>query len=183
MTKEATIKPEDKKVVSLWLDDYDNIFSDFDPRSYSQRALSDDFLAESKKVVQEYKPGEFDLTFLVPHGKRDKTTEKVIETRLHSYFRKQEHCLQNEHKEKLKKGIIFTIIGAICLIGAAFASYLENINFSLHMIRVLLEPSGWFLAWYGMDHILYHSNNNKYEKEFSEKMSHAEIVFDSYTDR
>ena len=30
--------------ISLVLDSYDDLFSDFDPRDYSQKALSDDFL-------------------------------------------------------------------------------------------------------------------------------------------
>ena len=34
----------DKAQVSLVLDTYDDIFSDFDPRPYDQRALSGDFL-------------------------------------------------------------------------------------------------------------------------------------------
>jgi hypothetical protein len=66
---------------------------------------------------------------------------------------------------------------------AAWALYLEQRGFLLSLARVILEPAGWFLAWYGMDHILYHSNTNKYEREFSDKMSHAEIVFDSFTNR
>ena len=33
--------------VSLWLDTYEDIFSDFDPRPYGQRALSEDFVAEA----------------------------------------------------------------------------------------------------------------------------------------
>ena len=32
--------------VSLVLESYNDIFSDFDPRNYSERALSDDFLIE-----------------------------------------------------------------------------------------------------------------------------------------
>jgi hypothetical protein len=183
MIKEKTIRPEDKKVVSLWMDTYDNIFSDFDPRPYSQRALSDDFLIEAKKVVHEYKPGEFDLTFLVPTGKRDKATEELIKERLHSYFKKQEHQLNKEYKEKIQKGIRFTVIGALCLITGAWALYLEERGFLLSLARVILEPSGWFLAWYGMDHIMYHSNTDKYEREFSDKMSRAEIVFESFTNR
>ena len=43
----------EKTQISLWLDDYADIFSDFDPRPFSQRALSDDFLNEAKKVVRE----------------------------------------------------------------------------------------------------------------------------------
>ena len=35
--------------ISIVLDSYDDLFSDFDPRPYRIRALSDDFLLECKK--------------------------------------------------------------------------------------------------------------------------------------
>ena len=183
MAKEKTIRPEDKKVVSLWLDDYENIFSDFDPRPFSQRALSDDFLIEAKKVAHEYKTGEFDITLLVPAGKRDIPMEKIIRGRLHSYFKKKEHQISEECKETTRKGIVFTIIGIICMITATFFLYLGSANFFMSLIIVILEPAGWFLAWNGMDHILFTSNANRSERDFAKKMSHAETVFDSYSNR
>ena len=45
-TKEETEKLLQQSEISLLLDSYDDIFSDFDPRPYNQRALSQDFLAE-----------------------------------------------------------------------------------------------------------------------------------------
>jgi hypothetical protein len=179
--KNIIIRPEEKINVSLWLDDYDGFFSDFDPRSYSQRALSDDFLTEVKKVVHEYKPGLFDITFLIPLGKRENTTEEIIKGRLHSYFKKKEHLLEIEYKNSIRKGVGWVITAFICLICAAYISYLQPKAFPLHIIRVILEPAGWFLAWSGMDNMISASRNNKYEMDFSKKMARAEIRFDAYS--
>jgi hypothetical protein len=33
------------EVISLWLATYDDLFSDFDPRSFTKRVLSDDFIS------------------------------------------------------------------------------------------------------------------------------------------
>ena len=51
--------------ISLIIDTYDDIFSDFDPRPYSQRALSDDFLLEARKASKDKVSGTFELNFLV----------------------------------------------------------------------------------------------------------------------
>lgn len=51
---EETEKILEMSEISIWLDNYDDIFSDFDPRPYSQRSLSDDFLAEAKKIEHEF---------------------------------------------------------------------------------------------------------------------------------
>ena len=39
--------------ISLILDSYNDMFSDFDPRSFSERALSDDFLSECKRAARD----------------------------------------------------------------------------------------------------------------------------------
>lgn len=39
--------------ISIWLDTYDDIFSDFDYRQFSEKALSDDFLTELQKMYRE----------------------------------------------------------------------------------------------------------------------------------
>ena len=168
-----------KTKISLWLDEYDNIFSDFDPRSFSQRSLSDDFLNEAKKVVYEGKPGVFDLTFLVPLNKRNHATENIIKSKLHSHFKKKLAHLQKEHTNYIKKGILLIILGAIFMFVATIVAGWEN-NFIFNFLRVVLEPSGWFMSWYGLDHIFYLSKENRQELEFNKKMAHAEINFDSY---
>jgi hypothetical protein len=174
---------QEKKIVSLWMDDYDGFFSDFDPRPYSQRALSDDFLTEAKKVVQEHKPGTFDITVLIPLGKRDKPTESILTTRLHLYFKKQEHIQEKDYKESLLKSILWVVTGFLFLTGATFSSYLGEQAFILHVVRVTLEPAGWFMAWSGMDNILYITKTTKHEREFNKKMAKAEIRFDAFSPR
>ena len=38
--------------VSILIDSYDNIFSDFDPSEYSERTLSDGFIIQTKKFPE-----------------------------------------------------------------------------------------------------------------------------------
>ena len=54
--------------VSLWLDTYEDIFSDFDPHPFGQRALSEDFLAEAKRAVRDRRDEVPELRLLVPHA-------------------------------------------------------------------------------------------------------------------
>lgn len=169
-----------KIIISLWLDDYENFFSDFDPRPFSQRALSDDFLYEAKKVTHEMKPGVFDVTFLVPHNKRNKTEEEIIKTRLQAHFRKQFARMEKDYKRIIRKGIMLTVVGVLLMLGAISALHLSQINFAYEYSRVILEPAGWFTAWYGLDHIFYLSKEDKHEMAFNKKMSHAEFRFDAY---
>ena len=58
-----------KNVVSLSLNGYNDLFSYFDPRTYSQRTLSDDFLVEAKHALRDRNQAGLELNLLVPADK------------------------------------------------------------------------------------------------------------------
>lgn len=166
--------------ISLWFDGYDDIFSDFDPRPYSGRIISDDFLNELEKVVSEVKTNRFDITFLIPRGKVNHTQEKIIQSRLHQYFQKESLHFQLKYKNILKKGIIITFLGmTTMLLTAIFSSQIQDRFFS-NFLTVLFEPTGWFAVWYGLDHIFYLSKDKKVHLDFAAKILSAEMNFDAY---
>jgi hypothetical protein len=163
--------------VSLWLDTYDDIFSDFDPRPYSERAMSDDFLAESKKAVREKESGTIDLKFLIPAAKRDSKLEDVIKKRLHEHFRKQYHRLKDETRSIKTTGSLMMSLGMVMMVAATYMRSIQIEGFLYYLALVFLEPGGWFTTWYGLDHIFYHAGEMKPELDFYQKMSHCEIHF------
>jgi len=64
--------------IGIWLDDYKDIFSDFDPRPYAERALSDDFISELKKVCDESEFKVKILNLLMPEKIMERKTEEII---------------------------------------------------------------------------------------------------------
>ena len=70
----------DNAEISLILDTYDDIFSDFDPRPYNERALSEDFLIEARKAARDKNTG-IELHFLIPTPMQDKASEELIRQR------------------------------------------------------------------------------------------------------
>ena len=57
--------------ITLTLDKYGDIFSDFDPRSYIERALSIDFLSEIRRASREKPNGVIELKMLIPKKVRN----------------------------------------------------------------------------------------------------------------
>ena len=82
--KEVEIKEGN---ISLILESYNDIFSSFDPRPSSERALSDDFLIECKRSARD-KEGVFELRLLLPPHKRNTNEEAMIKKRLKDHFKK-----------------------------------------------------------------------------------------------
>ena len=79
--------------ISLILDSYDDIFSDFDPRPFAHRALSDDFLLEAKRAARD-KQGSLELRFLIPKNERKLDAETIIKGRLREHFKSEEATLE-----------------------------------------------------------------------------------------
>ncbi|MEK6928590.1 MAG: hypothetical protein AABW65_01375 [Nanoarchaeota archaeon] len=168
-----------KSEISLLLDTYDDIFSDFDPRPYTQRALSDDFLLEAKRATRD-KEGIFQLRFLIPANQRKVEHEILIKKRLREHFRKHVLMLEEDLHNTKKKGIRMCITGAVMLLLATFILHFLKDNFFLTLLVVLLEPAGWFTAWTGLDQLFYPAKENKPDLNFYRKMVNVEIFFIPY---
>lgn len=171
------IKLLGKSELSIWLDTYDDIYSDFDSRPYADRTLSDDFIIEAKKMAKEKLTGVIELKLLMPAQQREIKTEEIIIKSLHMHFRRFAHLLQSEMKEDSKKGYLLSVLGIAIMICAVFLTGLSEKNFLINALRVILEPAGWFFVWTGFEHIFYVSRKKKPEFIFMNRMAHAEIKF------
>lgn len=179
LTKEGKEELLAQGEISLILDTYDDIFSDFDPRPFHQRSLSDDFLAAAKKAALD-KEGALELHFLIPRSQRNSERETVIRQRLRAHFRRHHEMLQREIQQTKKKGIGMALFGMAMLLVASYLLSLSSSAFWVYVLIVILEPAGWFTAWTGMDEIYYTTRQKKPELEFYEKMMHATITFSVY---
>jgi hypothetical protein len=169
-----------QRTISLSLDDYNDIFSDFDPRSASVRALSVDFLEEAKRASMDKDEG-LELNLLIPKEKRSFRKERIIEHRLRNHFEKHHRILKKEDLGLTKKGILFVVTGILFMIAAAYVL----INYSnkttlTHFFVIFLEPAGWFFFWEGLSMIIFKPRDKKTELAFYKKLANAKINFASY---
>ncbi|MBI4652463.1 hypothetical protein HY745_14545 [Candidatus Desantisbacteria bacterium] len=47
-------------------------------------------------------------------------------------------------------------------------------------MNTILEPTGWFMVWYGMDYIFYKMKEDKLSLTFYQKMVRTDMKFLSY---
>ncbi len=168
--------------ISLWLDDYSDIFSDFDPRDSSVRAISVDFLEEAKRAAIDKSEG-LELNLLVPKSKRDQTTEQVIKRRLKNHFERHHKMLKKEAIISNKKGFIFVLTGVIIMALAAYVLVNYEGATAASFLLILLEPAGWFFFWEGLSIVLFKPKESKLELDFYKKLSRAEINFNFYSSK
>ncbi len=166
--------------ISLILESYTDIFSDFDPRPYDQRTLSDDFLLECKKAVRRKNEDHFrfELLLLIPKIKKNKQDEEKIKKRLLTYFEKHYHESQMEQRKARNEAIRMLFIGALITLAGALLRSKAGLMYSIMV--VILEPAGWFTMWNGFDRLILEPREKKQEYDFYKKMAHMDIKFYPY---
>lgn len=180
--KEKTEKEKfvEMSKISMALDNYDDLFSDFDPRPSSERAVSVDFLDEAKRAARDKEEG-LELGLLMPKTLRDREEEVIIKKRLKEYFRKQYNRLKKEKMKVLKRGVYFVTAGIIFMFIATLILFKSsNKTFFMSFLIIFLDAPGWFFFWVGLDLIFLEHKKMDPELEFYKKMSKADIHFNSY---
>ncbi len=170
----------DKAEVSLILDTYDDIFSDFDPRPYNERALSEDFLSEAKKAMRDKDAG-IQLSFLIPKAMRDAAKEELIKMRLRSHFRRHYKLIKDGAARRRRQAIALILIGAA--IGLIDALLLSTNNIGVlfgDAVEIVLTPASWYTIWTGFDHLLIKPADEAADGEFYRKMVDVKITFVPY---
>ncbi|MBP6731302.1 MAG: hypothetical protein KA149_04545 [Chitinophagales bacterium] len=179
MENEAPFIPEPE--ISIWIDKYDDVFSEFDSRPFSDRALSDDFLREVRKITSEKTTGEIKLKFHVMEDQRNEESESIIINNLNKHFLHIAEVLKNEAKQDLHRGYILLGLGSALIL---FLFYLTTIPGEempyMSGIHLMLEPVGWFMTWTGLDHVFQISRKGKSTLDFNKRMSVAKIAFSSF---
>jgi hypothetical protein len=166
--------------ISLWLDTYDDIFSDFDPRPYSERTVSDDFLYEVKKASRDKPSGQISINFLIPVSQRNLEQESIIRKRLREHFRKHYSTVKKEMANTRKTGVLSILCGIVMMLAATYINMAGLEKTITTFLSVLLEPAGWFSMWFGFDHIFYVVGSKKSDLVFYEKMSKCQVEFTPY---
>lgn len=165
--------------LSIWLDTYDDLYSDFDSKRFSKRLVSEDFLHELKRNVKEVK-GTISLLILhLPAEVRKPVAEREILQSLRSYFENQHAFLKTEVSRLFRKGIVMTFTGVLLLTIAAYVNFLAAKSFPYSVVEVILEPAGWFLIWNGLDTIFYETRIRRSGIGFFGRMLGCRIQFDS----
>ena len=165
--------------ISIWLDTYDDIYSDFDSRRFSKRMVSEDFIYELERNSKEMELKPFKIILLLPDHLRKAELESEIIESLKFFFRKQFDYFNRQIRRLVGRGWLMTAIGAGLLLIAAFILLKHYSRASLNVLQVILEPPSWFLIWNGLDNVFYESRALKEERAFYRKMLLGEIEFRS----
>lgn len=163
--------------LNFWIDSYDDLFSDFDPRPYSERAISDDFLVELNKLTEEKEDFVKTVCFQLAAKIRDEKTEALIMNRLVKRFENQFARFSSELNASRRNGILMTVIGVAALMFAVFITSLGEHTLWQSSLKILFEPAGWFLIWTGLDKLYLGGKPIKRKRDFYALLEKSKVEF------
>ncbi len=151
------------EALRLWLDSYNDLYSDFDSRHFGRRRISEDFMHELRQAMTGEYASSKDLVLLLPDAGRQTEAENQIMDRLQRYFKGQFKEAQYKHRKKVRAGWVLIAAGLTIMVINAWIS-IEYPDHKLIMAsKVVLEPAGWFMMWTGLD-ILFTDRKSLYKE-------------------
>lgn len=163
--------------LNIWLDTYDDLYSDFDSRKFSKRLVSEDFIHELKRNAKEVKGAVSVLLLHLPAEVRKPQVEDEILQSLKGYFLRQHMVIKSEVAHIFRKGIAMALVGTLLLIVAAYLHFLNARSFLNSVIQIILEPAGWFLIWNGLDILFYEIRIRRSQLNFFDKIRNCNLQF------
>lgn len=169
---------EQLREISIILDVWDDIFSDFDPRPLDERALSEDFIAELRKRYTETASGDLLISFCAPKGLKDDKSEKMVVHRLRNYFVHRALQQSREIYDRKMRGVVFILVGVVFLSSTTLVAYFDICStLAVKLLEILLVPLGWFGIWEGFSKIVNASPALAQEATLFRKLSIAKYQF------
>ena len=177
-TKDHAQHIKDIKEISVAIDRWEDIFSDFDPSPLDKRTLSEDFIYELKKRYRETKRGSFMITIYAPQTLKDDEKEKVVIKRLKQYFRFMSLQAKKQLARIRTRGFIFVAFGTFSLGLLILLTYYEVFStLAVELIGIALMPLGWFGIWEGFSKIVDASPMLRQDEDLFIKLSKASYSF------
>jgi hypothetical protein len=163
--------------ISIAIDSYDDIFSDFDPREFSKREVSDDLLKELRRRHIEARSGKFEVRFILTADMRDPKLEATIKKRLREHFERRLKELEEELHSRRWRGKMYIAFGALfLLLQAYYTAFIADV-LSSELLAIILVPAGWFGMFTGIEKLLEDPDRFGEQKRLNEKLMHANYIF------
>ncbi len=165
--------------IIIALDNYEEIFDDFDISDYSSRAISSDFIYELKKRLfnRGFVPK---IILTIPASERNKKVESIIIKRIKRFFKSRINYYMERKIKMRNRGLLYLFIGVLLLLLVSLMEFNfseGNLVVSEIFSNFMLIPS-WFFVWEGLYKLLEVSTKHDKTIGFYNKLIKSKIVFD-----
>ena len=178
----APIHPHEKLLarrsrVGIAISTYDDLFSDFDPRPYKERQLSEDFLSELRRFFFDKAPDSLDIVLVIPAAMRSPALERVIKKRLHIYFHKKNREVAKRLKHKAIRSWAKVAVALSLMLATGYLATRAGQVLWMNIVKVMVEPASWFLFWTSIEELIVVRQSRRNDAQYFHRLSECKIVF------
>jgi len=166
--------------VNIWLDKYEDLFSQYDSSDYKARTLSDSFLAEVRKLVRQATGNQVELKFNIMQDATNAETEAVISENIHNYFVAKAKTAREKMKSIQRNGILMAVAGFLLISFLITMAHVLTESMVWRGVEIMMDPLGWFLIWNGLDLVFVQSKNEMPNINSNLKIANAKLTFISF---
>jgi len=165
-------------VISVALDKYSEVFSEWDPAPFKKRDLDYDLRKYLENCSSDI-PFECDiiLCFNILESVRNSENEGRIETGLKTYFSFYLNSQENELKQTRKRSVMFGMISALLLFSAVSLSEYASMNSFYLVVIEGIYIGGWVFLWEAISTSFFRTRKAKFEYLHYKRFSKSQIRF------
>lgn len=164
-------------MIEIGLDDYGDIFNEWDSAPFKRRDLDPDLKlyleGSSEEIPFRY---SIELSFTIPKGSKNEPIEEELRYSLKNYFIFKLYLLRRELKETNAKMLRFVLIGFLLLwVATKFSEQFEGAPFASILAEGLFI-GGWVFIWEAVS-LFFFTNRELYEDYRTYKRFNQAPVF------
>ena len=166
-----------KYLIEVSLDDYNDIYDDWDPTPFKRRDIEDEFndfiLNSSEDIPLNY---NISIVLYIPGAKRDQRKETVLKSAYSNYYEYATARLRKVISILHRRTILYILFSAVLL---SISYFLGGTRPSL-FLNVLHEGifiGGWVFLWEFFTNFFIKGRELQEEYRLYDRLYHAEIRF------
>ena len=160
--------------VQIAIDHYDDLFSDFDIRSYEERYISTDFLNELRmRTSKLMHKKEIQIIIKIDEKERNIEDEKIIAERLRIFFKNRYERNLKKKKQIVINAIVLEVIGIAFMLIAIFLG-----KYTIDYLKEFMLVPAWFFVWNGLDKYVFNKKVLEKKVKYYSILNNSRIRFE-----
>lgn len=164
-------------IIKISLDNYEEVFDDWDPSPFKMRDIEDEFLDFLWDSVEDIPSRETIIfEFSLPTDKKNTLKEQQLVSALHHQYNYMLSKNQRNRRRENKEALKYLLLGFLFFL-IAYLGILDYANLAYRILNDGLFVGAWVFVWEAFSNVFIESRDLRDEKRIIKRFIHAEVRY------